>query len=605
MTLPNSTSKGGPYAGAGNTGPFVVPFYFLQNTDLLVTKTSTLGIDSILTYPADYAVAGVGNPLGGSVTTTANVAVGEKLTVTRNVPLTQGVALPATGPLPSASVETELDKLTMIAQQIQLQLDRSLKLSVSAANAAPSIADFTGFDGTVPIFNNTTKNFDVGPSLTLINASASNAAAAAASAAAALVSQNASAASAASINFRYCGTATGSANALTLTPGAPLTSYTGALLEFIIASANTTEAMTVNASTLGNKNLKQNSRGTKTDPAIGMLQPGMHVLGQYDGTDVVIINAPWDNQASDIAAAATVAFAGVTGNFANLTGTGGPITAMTGLPKGDRFLIRHTGIHTITNSGTLVCLSGANITTAAGDFSEWVSDGTNVYMTRYERASGKSLINAVVVTRQVFTGSGTYTPTSGLIYADIEVWGGGGAGGGAQSGFAGSTGAGGSAGGYARAIANAAAIGASQTVTIGAGGAGNSAAAGSNGGGTSVGAIASAAGGGGGTTSGGAANPSQASGPGTGTIGQILKTGGAGSCGIGTTGSSAIPLGGQGGPTSLGGTAQVTVLNGDTNGAAASTNSGSGGNGASSKSTAVTGGAGGSGYVIITEYCIQ
>jgi len=218
-------------------------------------------------------------------------------------------------------------------------------------------------------------------------------------------------------------------------------------------------------------------------------------------------------------------------------------------------------------------------------------------------ALASSLI--LTVKRQSFTGNGTYTPSTGMVYCDIEAWGGGGGGGGAQSGFVGSTGGGGGAGGYAKKVSTAASIGASQTVTIGAGGAGNSAATGSAGASTSVGAICVAAGGSGGATSGAAANPSSGGSGGAGVTGDVLATGNAGNPGIGVNGSSNIPLGGAGGASSMGGVAAVTVLNGDTAGAAAAANSGSGGNGASSKSTAQIGGAGGSGYVIITEYCSQ
>lgn len=245
---------------------------------------------------------------------------------------------------------------------------------------------------------------------------------AAASAAAALVSQNAAAASAAAINYRFCGTAGGTANALTFTPGTALSSYTGALLEGIINTANTTEAMTANVSGLGNQNIKVNTNGTKRNPAIGMLQAGMHALFAYDGTDLVIINTPWDNQASDVAAAATVALASATGNFANLTGTGGPVTAITGLSKGRRMLLRHTGVHTLTHSATLFLLNNAqNIITAAGDFSEWVSDGTNVYMTRYHKASGQP-INTDLSGITSINGGQLAGNRNVLINGDLKIW---------------------------------------------------------------------------------------------------------------------------------------------------------------------------------------
>src|SRR6185369_12790577 len=96
------------------------------------------------------------------------------------------------------------------------------------------------------------------------------------------------------------------------------------------------------------------------------------------------------------------------------------------------------------------------------------------------------------VLKQIFTSSGTYTPTTGMLYCIVECVGGGGGGGGV-TGTASQIyqGGGGGSGGYSRLIASAATIGASQTVTIGA--AGTAGASGSNNGGaggdTSVGSL--------------------------------------------------------------------------------------------------------------------
>ena len=74
-----------------------------------------------------------------------------------------------------------------------------------------------------------------------------------------------------------------------------------------------------------------------------------------------------------------------------------------------------------------------------------------------------SLSGSVAVQKQIFTSSGTYTPSPGMVYCIIEAVGSGGGGGGAQG--AGSqvyTGGGGGPGGYSRLVASAATIGASQ-----------------------------------------------------------------------------------------------------------------------------------------------
>lgn len=231
----------------------------------------------------------------------------------------------------------------------------------------------------------------------------------------------------AAVNFRYCGAAGGTANSLTLTPGTALTTNVGAHLVFIVNVANTGEAVNINVSGLGLQNIKQNARGVKTPLAIGQFQPGQLVLMQYDGTDYVVLNAAYDLKAADIASAATVAIgtSATTGNFANLTGTV-TITAMSGLPIGDRFLFRHTGIHTLTHAATLFLLNNAqNITTAVGDFSEWVSDGTNVYMTRYHRANGKPLASTAPTITALTSGSGTYNTPAGCVAIRVRMVGSG------------------------------------------------------------------------------------------------------------------------------------------------------------------------------------
>ena len=117
-------------------------------------------------------------------------------------------------------------------------------------------------------------------------------------------------------------------------------------------------------------------------------------------------------------------------------------------------------------------------------------------------SSGTAVIHVKIIW---ITTSETWTPDTGLIDADIECWGAGGAGGGAANSSTAGEGGGGGSGGYNIKIAvSAATIGASQTVTIGAGGtpgtAGNN--PGNNGGDTSVGTLCV---GKGGTGGGGAA----------------------------------------------------------------------------------------------------
>jgi hypothetical protein len=131
MTVATDISTSGPYAGAGTTGPFLVDFRFLSSSHLQVIKTSTLGIDSTLVLSTDYSVAGVGAPTG-SVTLVAALAVGEQLTIIRDVPLTQEADYVQNSDFPAESHEAALDKLTMITQQLAEAQGRSLTLPATS-----------------------------------------------------------------------------------------------------------------------------------------------------------------------------------------------------------------------------------------------------------------------------------------------------------------------------------------------------------------------------------------------------------------------------------------------------------------------------------------
>jgi hypothetical protein len=218
----------------------------------------------------------------------------------------------------------------------------------------------------------------------------------------------------------------------------------------------------------------------------------------------------------------------------------------------------------------------------------------------------------VAIKKQIFITSGTYTPSAGMIYAQIEGCGGGGGGGG-TTGTASQlyAGGGGGSGSYSRLLVTAATIGASKSVTIGALGSGG--AAGNNngtaGGDTCVGGAACttnlfvAKGGGGGGFSNSATLGAAGVGGVTGT-GDFLISGNGGGGGIffsaGTLSMTSFP----GGASAYGGAAPGV----SGNGSAASANSCAGGSGGQSFNAApatASGGNGGTGVIYITEYTTQ
>jgi hypothetical protein len=210
---------------------------------------------------------------------------------------------------------------------------------------------------------------------------------------------------------------------------------------------------------------------------------------------------------------------------------------------------------------------------------------------------------------QVFTASGTYTPTSGMKFCIIEVCGAGGGGGGSSTttGSTSSSAGGGGGGGYARKTVSSATIGASQTVTVGTGGTagvGNGA-NGGTGGTTSVGSIVSATGGVGALTSGAVTPPSQGGeggSGGAGSSGDFNITGSDGFVGNNFGTNQYNQNGGMGGSSYFAGNKKALAAN---PGATGYSYGGGGSGGSNQASTAgQNGGAGAPGIVIITEFIV-
>lgn len=146
MTVPSNLNRFS-YNGSGNTGPFTIGFPILAETELMVVKlVIATGVETPLTVNAGsngYTV----NAALTEITTTENVAAGEKIVGVRDVPLTQQIDFIANDAFPSERNEEGLDRGIMIAQQLQEQIDRCLKLPLSASSSDISIDDLTGQAG--------------------------------------------------------------------------------------------------------------------------------------------------------------------------------------------------------------------------------------------------------------------------------------------------------------------------------------------------------------------------------------------------------------------------------------------------------------------------
>jgi hypothetical protein len=138
MTVTAATAKIS-YAGNGSTTPFSTVFRFLANADLLVTLVvDSTGVETVQVLDTDYTVTGAGDA-SGTVTMTVAPANGETLVISRNITITQATDYVENDPFPAETHETALDKLTMVAQQIDETVDRSITLPISTASDVSAV----------------------------------------------------------------------------------------------------------------------------------------------------------------------------------------------------------------------------------------------------------------------------------------------------------------------------------------------------------------------------------------------------------------------------------------------------------------------------------
>ena len=130
MTVSSTTVKNS-YSGNSSTTVFAYSFKIFADSDLQVIIRSSTGTETTKTLTTHYTVSGAGDASGGNVTFTSGntPATGQTVVIRRGVPQTQAIDYIANDPFPAESHEEGLDRATMTTQQVQEELDRSIKLS--------------------------------------------------------------------------------------------------------------------------------------------------------------------------------------------------------------------------------------------------------------------------------------------------------------------------------------------------------------------------------------------------------------------------------------------------------------------------------------------
>lgn len=140
MTVASSSNRV-DYTGNGVTTVFSFSFRIFEAADLVVTRATPAGVETTLVLNTDYTVTGAGSYSGGSITLSAALTNGHALTIQRVLDITQETDLRNQGQFFAETHEDVFDRVTMIAQQLQEQIDRSAKLPVTNTEDAEALVD--------------------------------------------------------------------------------------------------------------------------------------------------------------------------------------------------------------------------------------------------------------------------------------------------------------------------------------------------------------------------------------------------------------------------------------------------------------------------------
>lgn len=591
-------------------GETTMPFDFLieAKAELEVIRTSVAGVDTVLSLNTHYSIAD--NQLnlanGGVITlvSPASATAGEKYTCRGITPASRSSDFQTGGDLLAATINTQFDRLTRIAQQNERDLNDAVRLARTSTFSGPIYMEDPE-DATVQYYDQSSGMMINGPTIDDIEDAAANATAAAASAA--KLSGTSTTSLAIGTGSKAFTTQSGkffdTGSFLLITSDAnPTVNYM-----FGNVTAYSGTSLTVNVLAIGGS-------GTLADWTIRVAgaRGADGAAGSLDFSALTEDTAP-DGTADYTVTRDASAGANKKVLLHTIFSTIDTLTAETAPATGDKlpfYDVSAAAARHITLANMLKVINGLTADSSP--------DTAADYTVTYDASAGaakKVLLNLLAgvsgVSIQVFTASGTWTKPAGVKYALFIVQGAGGGGGGADSTGAGAETAagGGASGGLSISAIDVTGV-VSYAIAIGAGGAGGADTGGNGSAGgnstvntTTVVAIGGDPGIGTGSAAAAAAisrgGSSAAAGTGNaafgGSSGNNGSTDAAGGNASGGNGAGGIfgTNGGRGGIISAGASVAAPTVG---------ANGGGGGGGASTATTGQAGGDGGDGYVLVIEF---
>jgi hypothetical protein len=159
-------------AVTADTTQLTIDFPFFGLDDINVIVTSAAGVDTTLTRgtgTGTFAVVGTSvddGYSGGYVTLGDSYSdTSTKYTIFRDIAVARTTDFPTSGPFNVSSLNTELDKIFAIEQELETKLNRTMKLADSDTAATLSLPNLDTRKGTVLAFNTTTGLPEAGPEI--------------------------------------------------------------------------------------------------------------------------------------------------------------------------------------------------------------------------------------------------------------------------------------------------------------------------------------------------------------------------------------------------------------------------------------------------------
>lgn len=127
------------YTASASQTAFTYSFAIFVDSDLVVYDNDTL-----MALSTDYTVSGAGDDNGGTVTFVVGRTAGHVITIYRDLPIERTTDFQQNGPNLSASMNDELDRITLVQQQLASEIGRSLRVTQrSIATSADTEIDST------------------------------------------------------------------------------------------------------------------------------------------------------------------------------------------------------------------------------------------------------------------------------------------------------------------------------------------------------------------------------------------------------------------------------------------------------------------------------